>query len=447
MRKFIFMFAGTIMLACGITMVANDYRSEFFTLIDENNYNAADSVLALWTAESPDNPEVQVARFNLLFNSSRNSMLSVNNGTDYRGDHLVFSDSLGHHAGIIGEHIEWNDSLYNEAINVIGNSVRRWPERLDMRWGMAKAESERNRWKEVAEIVNAVLDRSEETGFAWTWADGVALKDSAEIIVNAGAFDYLSMMLSDEEGCDMAMADSLASRISEIFPNDCRVLNILGSIRYNNNDIDKALEYFIKADEACPGDGIIAGNIAYLYFENGNEEKALELYSKIVDDPNYDEASRENARTMISVIRKEFEEMRKYTYFFNYLPVVASVTSIADGDKILSTPEIINTTLAAYNRMKSPFNDSEISVTPVTIDENIIYVWKFPEPTEVPLCLYVAFVPNGVAYAVYTLEKSFNNAWVIGTQKDKEHSNFGDIDNVPATAEEFAMLLKKREII
>ena len=113
MRKFIFMFAGTIMLACGITMVANDYRSEFFTLIAENNYNAADSVLALWTAESPDDPEVQVARFNLLFNSSRNSMLSVNNGTDYRGDHLVFSDSLGHPAGIIGEHIEWNDSLYN----------------------------------------------------------------------------------------------------------------------------------------------------------------------------------------------------------------------------------------------------------------------------------------------------------------------------------------------
>ncbi|MDE6161402.1 MAG: hypothetical protein K2F77_07065, partial [Muribaculaceae bacterium] len=77
-----------------------------------------------------------------------------------------------------------------------------------------------------------------------------------------------------------------------------------------------------------------------------------------------------------------------------------------------------------------------------------ITVWAFPEPKDIPLCLYIAFVPakDNEPFRFITLEKSFEDAWVIGTQQNDIHSNFGDIDR-PSSAKKFVRMLAKRGII
>ena len=138
--------------------------------------------------------------------------------------------------------------------------------------------------------------------------------------------------------------------------------------------------------------------------------------------------------------------MKPYN-FFNYLPGIADITTVETGAEVLSTPETLNSIYPNYKEFKSPFADSDITVTPVTIGDSTIYVWKFPEPTEIPLCLYVAFVPSDGHYKIYTLERSLNNYWVIGSMKEGTHSNFGNIPETPASADEFVSLLEAKKLL
>ena len=139
--------------------------------------------------------------------------------------------------------------------------------------------------------------------------------------------------------------------------------------------------------------------------------------------------------------------MKPYTYFFNYLPGIAEITTVETGAEVLSTPETLNSIYPSYNEFKSPFADSDITVTPITIGDRTIYVWKFPEPTEMPLCLYVAFVPSDGHYKIYTLERSLNNLWVIGSMNEGSHSNYGNIPESPTSADEFVNLLEAIKLL
>lgn len=299
-----------VMTACTLIATATDYRTQFNELLAAEKFNTADSVLTLWEAESPGDAEVMIAKFNLLFNNSRSSIIMIGPESEMKGEYLAISDSLGHPVRGIGKYTEWNDSIYNAAINVIDSAIAQWPDRLDMRWGKAKAESMREHWTEVADIVHAVLDRSAETNYAWTWTDRVSLGDSVADAVHNGAYDYLRMTLETQSDENLSIADSLARHIIELYPNDCFTLNVIGGICVYRQDFDGALHYFTRADETCPGDGLIATNIAYNYLLSGNEEKALELYTSIADNPIYDNDTHEIARKMIAYINKEFDEMK-----------------------------------------------------------------------------------------------------------------------------------------
>ncbi|MDE7386407.1 MAG: hypothetical protein K2N28_04655, partial [Muribaculaceae bacterium] len=436
-----------LLTACTLSAAATDYRTQFNELLAAEKFNAADSVLTLWEAESPGDAEVMIAKFNLLFNTSQFTTIILGPKSEMKGEYILLNDSLGHPARGIGKYSEWDDSLYNAAINVIDSAIVQWPDRLDMRWGKAKAESMREHWTEVADIVHAVLDRSAETNYAWTWTDRVSLGDSVTVAVHDGAYDYMRMTLETQSDENLSIADSLARHIIELYPNDCFTLNVIGGICVYRQDFEGALHYFTRADETCPGDGLIATNIAYNYLMSGNEEKALELYTSIADNPIYDNDTHEIARRMIAYINKDFEELKPYTYFFNYLPGIAGITTVETGAEVLSTPETLNSVYPTYNEFKSPFADSDITVTPVTVGDSTIYVWKFPEPTEMPLCLYVAFVPSDGHYKIYTLERSLNNFWVIGSMNEGSHSNYGNITECPASADEFVNLLEANKLL
>ena len=75
-----------------------------------------------------------------------------------------------------------------------------------------------------------------------------------------------------------------------------------------------------------------------------------------------------------------------------------------------------------------------------------IYIWEFPEPEDVPMCLYVAMVPVDGKYKCLTLEKSIMVKWVVGmAHEDGSHSSFLETD-ASLSAADFLKLLKDKVI-
>lgn len=140
--------------------------------------------------------------------------------------------------------------------------------------------------------------------------------------------------------------------------------------------------------------------------------------------------------------------MRPYDFFFRYLPIVVAEVKSADiVDYTYSNPRIVTDVLPLKLGMKSPFSADQIKASKLRSEVGDVYIWEFPTPTEVPLCKYVAFVPTKDGFKMITLEKSFENIWVIGTQDSSAHSSFNYIDYMPESPEKFLKVIPLKKIV
>lgn len=139
-------------------------------------------------------------------------------------------------------------------------------------------------------------------------------------------------------------------------------------------------------------------------------------------------------------------EMPPYAYFFQWLPGVSAQVPVSYGSLLLSSPKDLNSEMPEENKLKSPFSDEQIAVEAVETAVGTVYVWRFPEPERVPLCLFAAFVPRDGKYTYYTIEKSFEDCWVLGHMTDEVHSNYGTVER-PADASAFVELLDKAGLL
>ena len=153
---------------------------------------------------------------------------------------------------------------------------------------------------------------------------------------------------------------------------------------------------------------------------------------------------------LLSVLAVNAQEskptMRIYDYQYRLLPMLAERTEIGDaGMYFLGTPLKANEILE-QSGIVSPFKPAEIAVDTVSHKDGTIIVWTFPEPKEIPLALYVAFVPENEHYSVYTLEKTLNlgdeELWVIGGMTSEAHASYTHIPR-PASPRDFTAELLK----
>ena len=221
---------------------------------------------------------------------------------------------------------------------------------------------------------------------------------------------------------------------------------MLGGNRFAQGDKAGAIDFFRRSYEANPTDGLSLSNIAYIYYNDKDTVKASEVCNKILDDPKIDEKSKEIASGLLETINTPLTPIRPYDYFFKFLPFVGESVMNEKPGNALSGVHFANVEFLEYNRMVSPFADADIVATVVGEGRDAVFVWQFPEPKEMPLCLFVAFVPDGEGYSVYTIEKSLGDAWVMGASKGGNHSNYGAVDR-PADAEGFVAELRKAKLI
>lgn len=153
---------------------------------------------------------------------------------------------------------------------------------------------------------------------------------------------------------------------------------------------------------------------------------------------------------LLSVLAVKAQEsnatMRVYDYQYQFLPMLAERAETGDvGMYMLGTPLIADKILKESD-IVSPFKPDDITVDTIRHNDDTIIVWTFPEPKEVPIALYIAFVPDNGHYSVYTLEKTFdfdnNELWVIGGMKTRAHTSYTDTPR-PASPQDFVSKLLK----
>lgn len=437
MKKLLALFC----LVGALSLAADNYRSAFNDCLYEGNLQSADSVLQVWSNAMPEDPDLFPARFNLLFNRAYNEILVLSPEATQMVDELTLSDSIGNEAAYMRSETIWNDSLLDRAFDEIDHGIAAFPNRIDFRLGKAAAASFAGKWSITNDAVSDLLDQDERNGGQWLGSENEP-QSNIDTLLSKFVFEQLREIYNSDSLPALISALPLADKAAKRFTDNVKIINMAGGLYCGADNNDKALEYFDKALRIAPDDVVALLNKGCVHYLQGDTAKALEIYRRI-ESGNYDENSRKNATQLIAEISAPVQDMRQYYYFFRYLPQIAAQTK--EPDEFLDV-NLMNTLIPEYYKLRSPFANSDIKVD---LDSELnVVVWTFPMPQDVPMCRYIAFVPDGnVGCKVYTLERSFEDRWVIGLMTAADaHNNFGDT-SYPATAAAFIKILIKKQLL
>lgn len=270
----------------------------FYNALMNKEYDTADSLLAVWHEQSPDDPEIFPAEFNYYINRSRSEMLVITGDTIPTGDCFLLQDSTGTTAGQITSRITWDNELFNKAICVLDAGIGKHPRRLDFRFGEAKAFEMKGEYDRELSVLSEVLDM-DSADSRWLWSENEPV-DGNEIIPES-IFDYCRVLYEDGA---TDILKRLCTKYSETHEPDVMILNILAAVYFDEEDYRSALEVFEQAHAAAPDDAIILCNIAYLHMQTGDRDKALEVYRQVIDNPQSDPDYRNIAQEMINQLHQ-----------------------------------------------------------------------------------------------------------------------------------------------
>lgn len=284
----------TFVLLLTLQVFAIDRSEKVYDAIGRHDYGAADSLLSLWYDDEPDSPELIIAKFNRYLNESRQSVILLSDDVSPQGEAFMLSDSTDNIVGSISEAVEWNDSLFEMAREILSRGIEKYPDRLDMRFGYCAALEMRGRYSGLADMLEQTLDYGSRIDYAWLWTDGKPLDNPVDVMLDS-MWDYSRMVYETE---DDALTYIICSDVLKYFPDELRFINMYGAIKYFEGSKEDALKYFRQALTLSPQDEIVMSNIARVSFEVGDYRRADKMCDAILAIDGADQEIKDFARDL-----------------------------------------------------------------------------------------------------------------------------------------------------
>lgn len=129
------------------------------------------------------------------------------------------------------------------------------------------------------------------------------------------------------------------------------------------------------------------------------------------------------------------DEKHSYRYFLQYKFIPDLVAGVSKGE---ISPNAILTTEGWEDFMKKHVDENffleldELHCDGIKINDTyVMALYIFPEPRQVPEAAFGAVLINTTNNDAkyYTLEYSFDGAWVLGSMDQTTHSNYGNLEN------------------
>ncbi|MBO4599679.1 MAG: hypothetical protein J5641_02965 [Bacteroidales bacterium] len=234
-KKFLFLIVLGMLL--GGKANGQSYSDAFDKAFNTDNVAAQREALAVWQKEAPDDVNLFIARYNYYANRS----IALNAEGAAEVADMALADS-----GLVA----------------IEEGIRRYPDRLDMRFGKIFFLGELRRWDAFEEEIMRMLDHSVEIDHRWSFPN---VNEGMEDLVSEAVYDYMSTMFdamadvfkpTAEDNAMRQRIQRVARRSVQLFPADVNAIYTL-AVSYIPGDLEKAMRYLKRAVELAPANKMI----------------------------------------------------------------------------------------------------------------------------------------------------------------------------------------------
>jgi len=190
----------------------------------------------------------------------------------------------------------YENNHYDLAMDEYQRILRRWPDLQDAHFTLATVYYKRNQVEYAIEEYKRVIDINDRNNYA------------RKAYINLGILES-----GDRKGGEAAMekAQNYIQKALVMKPNDAEALLSLGIMYMKKEMFDRAIDTFLQAQRATNDSRLVAdtnNNIGKCYYKKGQYKKALQAFTRGIEDDPTNEEIRMNRKVAMQAYEAEVQK-------------------------------------------------------------------------------------------------------------------------------------------
>ena len=258
-----------------------DFQMEFKKHFETNDTVGLRNTLEQWEKSNPNDPELYTSYFNYHFLKAKQEVIMITTD-EPDGENLEIIDQSNQATAYVGAEFFLNPTEMQKAFDKIDEGIKRFPNRLDMRFGKVYAFGQTQDWEQFTQEIIKHIAYSASNKNEWLWLNSEKLEDGeAFFLSTVQAYSKQIWDTGDDEL--LKHIREISEKVLEIYPDYLESINSLATTYLITDDFDQAIKLLKQAEKIDPSDFIVLQNIAYAYQLQGKKEMAIEYYQKVIE--------------------------------------------------------------------------------------------------------------------------------------------------------------------
>ena len=272
------------------------FEKTFQYLVDADDTAGQNSMLREWEFSEPRNPELYTSYFNYYLRKSRKE-IKKEKRTELV---LRLDDSTENKSGTPANASSYNEEYLAKAFEYIDKGISLFPDRLDMRFGKIYMLGQTTRYISFTGEIIKTIEHSSENKNAWLWKDNKPQENGKDFMLST-IQSYVVQIYNIANDTLLDCMKNISESVLKYYPDHVESLSNLAVTYMVKGDFDNALTSLLKAEKFAPDDYIVAGNIAYCYYEKKDKVNAIKYFE--LSEKNGDDKTKEFAREKLEELK------------------------------------------------------------------------------------------------------------------------------------------------
>lgn len=293
----------TFLLLCAATTVMAADRALYdstITALQQEDYAAArDMITRIHEADSTD-PDYFVLSFNYYYMKADRGGVVIRQSEPTEDSALVLTDTAGTVVGFMQDTSMFNLDTLARGTAMIAQGIARYPDRLDMRFGLVHACEQAELYDAMTEALLGILRRRAENNDAWRWIHNQPLPEEPRSFVLENVQSRVRMLWDRNTEATDSLLVTLAKALCEYYPESVYGYSDLGSFYASHQQYEESLSWYQKAAAIDSTDVLIMANLATVFINMGDKDKARAMLRHIMEvgAPDEQEFARRKLETL-----------------------------------------------------------------------------------------------------------------------------------------------------
>ncbi|MFD2786926.1 tetratricopeptide repeat protein [Hymenobacter rubripertinctus] len=263
-----FLFFLVFGLGASLTVAAQTFAIDYRRAMQARDTAKTRKVLAAWQLKEPQNPDWYVAKFNYQLRQAYRVIVG-NAPAAGRGVAVQQKDKA---IGSMNEGYE--PKLLAAARTTLREGIKVAPERLDMRFGLAKSYEMTHEPAAQIEVLTVALAERKAGGKPWRWQEGKPLPEPEAVFLPENLEEYMLPYWQADTPEDAEVARQLAELVNEYYPASSLGPFNLGMYYTMTGQEEKGYSFFQQANTRRPSDWQTLANLTRLAIKLNHKTEA-----------------------------------------------------------------------------------------------------------------------------------------------------------------------------